>query len=294
MFRTNSILSTIDIHFHLLATSNFLLFQLHVHSISIFNICFICFRYILINPTPIPTFCFWGIKSFCLHFAHMEKASARIAKAHAHRKSSIIENDLFFFFSNMAGIGGLLPLGLFHQGIEHALKYDKIYIVNYHSRELIFGDLFDDTKGKSHLDIEIDPCKVVASLIKYPRDCLHEQTQSGVPLVSYENAFNASLGTCQDSDPDDRGYIVFIKISQERHPEFRRSYDYFLLTLIISKNWRIFRPNGPHCQWNPNQPIISHTSILREIGDTQAWASTFPTQLWQVQHLWKVARCHTT
>ena len=100
-------------------------------------------------------------------------------------------------------------------------------------------------KGKSHLDIEIDPCKVVASLIKYPRHCKHKQTASGVHSVSYENAFNASVGTCKDSDPDKLGHIVFIKISQERRPEFRQLYDYFLLTLFISKNWRIFSPNGP-------------------------------------------------
>ena len=69
-------------------------------------------------------------------------------------------------------------------------------------REHIFGDLFDDTKGKSHLDFEIDLCKVVASLIKYQRHCQHKQTASGVHSVSYENTFNGSVGTCQDSDPD--------------------------------------------------------------------------------------------
>ena len=119
--------------------------------------------------------------------------------------------------------------------------------MNFHAREHIFGDLFGDTKGKSHVDFEIDPCKVVASLIKYPRHCQHEQTASGVHSVPYENAFNRSVGTCQDTDPDNQGHIVFIKISQECCPEFRDSYDYFLLTLIISKNWRIFSPNGPHC-----------------------------------------------
>ena len=167
---------------------------------------------------------------------------------HVHRKSSIIGNDPFLFLFIMAGIGGLSPLRLFHQSIESALTNDKIYIVNYHMREHIFGDLFDDTKGKSHLDFEIDPCKVVAALIKYPRHCQREQTASNVHSVSYENAFNTSIGTCQATDPDDRGHIVFIKISQERRPEFKDLYDYFLLTLIISKNWRIFSPNGPHCR----------------------------------------------
>ena len=75
----------------------------------------------------------------------------------------------------------------------------------------------------------------MAALIKYPRHCQHEQTASGVNLVSYENAFNASVGTCQSTDLDDRGHIVFIKISQEHRPEFKNPYDYFLLTLIISK-----------------------------------------------------------
>ena len=108
----------------------------------------------------------------------------------------------------MAGIGGLSPLRLFHQSIECALKYDKIYIVNYHAREHIFGDLFDDTKGKSHLDFEIDLSEVVAALNKYPRHCQHKQTASGVHSVSYENAFNASIGTCQPTDPDNQGHIV--------------------------------------------------------------------------------------
>ena len=66
----------------------------------------------------------------------------------------------------MAGIGGLSPLRLFHQSIKTALEYNNIYIVNFHAREHIFGDLLDDTKGKSHLDFEIDLCKLVASLIK--------------------------------------------------------------------------------------------------------------------------------
>ena len=103
----------------------------------------------------------------------------------------------------MAGIGGLSPLRLFHQSTEAALEYNKIYIVNFHGKEHIFGDLLDDTKGKSDLDFEIYPCKVVASLIKNPRHCQHEQTASGVHSVSYENAFNGSVGTCKDTDPHD-------------------------------------------------------------------------------------------
>ena len=169
----------------------------------------------------------------------------------------------------MAAIGGLSPLSLFHQSIECALKYNKIYIVNFNAREHSFGDLFHNTKWKSHLDFEIDLCKVLASLIKYPRHCQHEQITSGVHSVFYENTFNGSVGTCQDSDPDNQGHIVFIKISQEHHPEFRDSYDYFLLTLIISENWRIFSPNGPQCQRIPNQPVISCTSVLKENWDMQ-------------------------
>ena len=168
----------------------------------------------------------------------------------------------------MAGFGGISPLRLIHQSIEQALGFNRIYTVNFHAREHIFGDLFDDTKGKSYLDIEIDPRKLVASLIKYPRNSEHEQTRSGVHSVSYENAFNSSLGTCQDSDTDKRGHIVFIKNSEQRHPEFTQMFDYYLVTLIISENWRIFCPNGLQCWQNPNQWIISCTSILREIGDT--------------------------
>ena len=137
----------------------------------------------------------------------------------------------------MAGIRGISPLRLIHQSIEKALEFDPgIYTVNFHTRTHIFGDLFDDTKGKSYLDIKIDPCKLVASLIKYPRNCEHELTHSGVHSVSYENTFMSSIGTCQESDADERGHIVFIKISQECRPEFTQMFDYYLVTLIISEN----------------------------------------------------------
>ena len=168
----------------------------------------------------------------------------------------------------MVGIRGISPLRLTHQSIPKALESDRIYTVNFHAREHIFGDLFDDTKGKSYLDIEIDLCKLVASLIKYPRNCEHKPTHSGVHSVSYENTFTSSLGTCQDSDTDERGHIVFIKISEEHCPEFTQMFDYYLVTLIISENWRILHPNGPQCQQNPNQRIISRTSVLREIRNT--------------------------
>ena len=147
----------------------------------------------------------------------------------------------------MAGIGGLSPLTLIHQKIEKALDFDRIYTVNFHNREHIFGSLHEDTKGKSYIDKHIDPHKLVASLIKYPRNCEHEQTHSGVQSVSYENEFTSSIGTCQESDADERGHIVFIKISEEHCPEFTQMFDYYLVTLIISENWRISCPNGSQC-----------------------------------------------
>ena len=124
----------------------------------------------------------------------------------------------------MAGIGGLSPLRVIHQSIEKALEFDRIYSVNFHNREQIFGSLYDDTKGKSYLDKHIDPHKLVASLIKYPRNCGHKQTHSGVHSVSYENMFTSSIGTCQESDANKRGHIVFIKISQEHHPECKQTF----------------------------------------------------------------------
>ena len=85
----------------------------------------------------------------------------------------------------------------------------------------------------------------MAFLIKYPRNCEHKETHSGVQSVSYENEFTSAIGTCQESDADDRGHIVFIKIAEEHHPGFREQFDYYLVTLIISKNWRISCPDGP-------------------------------------------------
>ena len=87
----------------------------------------------------------------------------------------------------MAGIGGLSLLKFIHQSIEKALEFDRIYTVSFHAREHIFGLLFDNTKGKLYLDKEIDPHKLVASLIKYPRNCQHKLTHSSVHSVSYEN-----------------------------------------------------------------------------------------------------------
>ena len=136
----------------------------------------------------------------------------------------------------MAGIGRISPLKLIQQKIEKAFHFNRIYIVNYHTRTHIFGSLHDDTKGKCYLDKHTDPCKLVASLIKYPRNCKHKQTHSGVQSVSYENEFTSTIGTCQESDTDERGHIVFIKIAKERRPEFREQFDYYLVTLIISEN----------------------------------------------------------
>ena len=148
----------------------------------------------------------------------------------------------------MAGIKGISPPKLIHRKIEKAFHFNRIYIVNYHTRTHIFGSLNDDTKGKCYLDKHIDPCKLVASLIKYPRNCEHRETHSGVQSVSYENEFTSTIGTCQESDANERGRIVFIKIAEEHRPELREQFDYYLVTLIISKNWRISCPDGPQCQ----------------------------------------------
>ena len=108
--------------------------------------------------------------------------------------------------------------------------------------------MHDDTKGKSYVDEHIDLCKLVASLIKYPRNCEHEETHFGVHSVSYENEFTSTFGTCLESDADKRGHIVFIKIAEECRPEFRDQFDYYLVTLKISKNWSMSHRNGPQCQ----------------------------------------------
>ena len=105
----------------------------------------------------------------------------------------------------------------------------------------------------------------MASLIKYPRNCEHEETHSGVQSVSYENEFTSAIGTCQESDADERGHIVFIKIAEEHHPEFREQFDCYLVTLIISENWRISHPDEPPCQRKPNQPAINYRSVLRDL-----------------------------
>ena len=168
----------------------------------------------------------------------------------------------------MAGIRGISPLKLIHQKIEKTLHFNRIYIVNYHTRTHIFGSLHADTKGKCYIDKHIDPVKLVASLIKYPRNCKHEETHSGVQSVSYENEFTSTIGTSQESDADERGHIIFIKIAEEHHPEFREQFDYYLVTLIISENWRISCLDGPQCQRKPNQPAINYRSIFRELGDT--------------------------
>ena len=118
-----------------------------------------------------------------------------------------------------------------------------MYIVNFHNRPHHFGAWFDDTQRKSFIDKHIDPIKLVAAIVKHPRNCQHEVTTSGVHSVSYESQFSDTVGTCQESDPQKRGTIVFIKIKQERDQLFIDYYNFYLVTLQISEKWTLTSPN---------------------------------------------------
>ena len=121
------------------------------------------------------------------------------SKVHAHRKHSIQDDVLFF---QIAGTSrGVSTLQDINQKIKLALYYRKVYIVNFHNRPHNFGAWFDDTLGKSFLDKDIDPLKLVAVIVECPRNCQHEVTTSGVHSVSYESQFTSTVGTCQQSDP---------------------------------------------------------------------------------------------
>ena len=52
------------------------------------------------------------------------------------------------------------------------------------------------------------------------KNCQQQVNVSGVQSVSYESEFTRTIGTCQPSDPKEKGHIVFIKIGDEHHPEF--------------------------------------------------------------------------
>ena len=206
-------------------------------------------------------FGFGSVNSFCLHSAHNDTS-----KAHAHRKRSIQDDILFFQIAGTSG--GVSTLQDIDQKIKLALYYRRVYIVNFDNRPHNFGAWLDDTRGKSLRDKDIDPLKLVAAIVKCPRNCQHEVTTSGVHSVSYESQFSSTVGTCQESDPQTKGKIVFIKIKQERDPLFIDYYDYYLVTLQISENWTLTSQYGTQCM-QPDTPPIDHTCIIREPLDTR-------------------------
>ena len=83
-----------------------------------------------------------------------------------------------------------------------------------------FWIFFDINQDKSFLNNDIDPCKLVAALIKYPKNFQHQLTISGVNSVAYESEFSRTIGTCQPEDAEERGHIVYIKIQDEHDPNF--------------------------------------------------------------------------
>ena len=183
-----------------------------------------------------------------------------------HRKC-LIQDDILFF--QMAGIsGGVSTLKDIDQKIKSALYYRTVNIVNFRNRRHNFGAWLDDTRGKSFVDKDIDPLKLVAAIVKCPRNCLHEVTTSGVHSVSYESQFTSTVGICQESDPQTKGKIVFIKIKQECDLLFIDYYNYYLVTLQISENWTLTSQYGTQCIQHDTPPI-DHTCIIREPSDTR-------------------------
>ena len=79
------------------------------------------------------------------------------------------------------------------------------------------------------MDKDIDLIKLVAAIVECPRNCVHEVTTAGVHSVSYESQFTSTVGTCQESDPQTKGKIVFLQIQQEHDPLFINYYDYYLV-----------------------------------------------------------------
>ena len=103
----------------------------------------------------------------------------------------------------MAGssIGEVSALQSIDQKIKTALYYRRVNIVNFHNRPHHFGAWHDDTRGKSFLDKHIDLLKLVAAIVKCPRNCQHQVTTSGVQSVSYESQFTSTVGTCKRLTP---------------------------------------------------------------------------------------------
>ena len=167
----------------------------------------------------------------------------------------------------MVGIsGGVSTLQDIDQKIKSALYYRRVYIVNLHNRRHNFGAWLHDTQGKSFLDKDTDPLKLVAVIVECPRNFQHEVTTSGVYSVSYESQFTSTVGTCQESDPQTKGKIVFINIKQECDLLFIYYYNYYLVTLQISENWALTSQYGTQCM-QPDTPPIDHTCIIREPSD---------------------------
>ena len=168
----------------------------------------------------------------------------------------------------MAGIGAVSLLQLNHRIIKKALEYRTINIVTYHNRQHIYGS----NEEWSCLDKDVDLYKLVAALVNNPRNFEHEQTHLGANSVAYETRFTHSIGKFKPKDIHERGHICYMKIQEEHDQLIKDNFEYYVVTILISKHWRITSLNGPQCQQNPNQGSINYKAILKSKEKSQPWA----------------------
>ena len=156
------------------------------------------------------------------------------------------DNDAFHFV--MAGLPGLSPLVLNHWKIQTAVGYGQVNITTYHNRPHLFQ--LDD--NISRIDQDIDHMKLLALLVNNARHLEHQVTASGNNSVTYESKFTHTIGEFKRQGKQvQRGRYCYIKIKEETDLMIKAySFDYYIVTVIISDSWRTHHGNGPHRQNN--------------------------------------------
>ena len=64
---------------------------------------------------------------------------------------------------------------------------------------------------------------------------------------------------------------LYVKIEEETDKVLKGTWQYFVVTLLVSGQWRIPSQNGPNSQTNPTQLPINHMSVLKLVN-SNPWA----------------------
>ena len=103
-------------------------------------------------------------------------------------------------------------------------------LVTVHNRD----HFFDQNQECSCIDKDIDVYKLVAAVVHHPKNSRHLQTSNSVNSFGFETEFNHSIGKYHEHKR--RGHHVYIHINEESDDTLKFSWEYYLVTVLISNS----------------------------------------------------------